>query len=288
MRHILITTDRKSDNISVFQEEPAIIVMANRDDLPALKKLETASQAGIYILLGENKRYVGQASNSLFNRINMHDSKKDWWNRVLFFTKTGNDLDKSQLDYLEEKLIKLFRTESPFEIDNVTGGNNSYTGMASKMTADNLWEIVQSVLEEIANIKLFELNFENTEQKDYQENISQATENYSIKLDDQVFQYKTQVRPYIDMAKYLFDKYPEKIQELVVDGRPWNRVDGNSGMLLGNEKVVAQDGTKSTVELVDGVHLYKNFSKSRMVEAIYILAKMFGVEVIELGGYTNG
>ncbi len=40
---------------------------------------------GIYILLGADKRYIGQASNAIFNRLQQHYINKPWWNKLIFF-----------------------------------------------------------------------------------------------------------------------------------------------------------------------------------------------------------
>ncbi|MDP0229195.1 GIY-YIG nuclease family protein, partial [Glaesserella parasuis] len=83
----------------------------------ALKYLEEANKAGIYILLGENQRYVGQASNKIYERLAAHhlDENKSWWNQIIFFGREDGHLDKSQTDYLEKRLIEAFKkTELQF------------------------------------------------------------------------------------------------------------------------------------------------------------------------------
>lgn len=113
-RHILITTDRKKDNISIFQEESVILIIADREDLLTLKKIKQCEQSGIYILFGDNHAYVGQSSNNFYRRLIMHDKEKNWWNRVIFFTRAANDFGKQQTDYLEKKLIDLYNEESNY------------------------------------------------------------------------------------------------------------------------------------------------------------------------------
>ena len=63
VKHIVVVSDNSHDNITVYTEEPAFVVLADRDDLDKLNTLDEANRAGIYILFGGNQRYVGQASN---------------------------------------------------------------------------------------------------------------------------------------------------------------------------------------------------------------------------------
>ena len=59
MKQIFIFSDSQKDNISYFEREPAILVSMSRSDLPYLKEQDFASHTAIYVLIGGNKRYVG-------------------------------------------------------------------------------------------------------------------------------------------------------------------------------------------------------------------------------------
>ncbi len=107
--HTVIVSDRSKDNITVYTKEPVFLAIADREDLKVLKDLEEANKAGIYILLGENQRYVGQASGKIYDRLKQHNEQKDWWNKIIFFGREDGRLDKSQTDYLEKKLIDEFK-----------------------------------------------------------------------------------------------------------------------------------------------------------------------------------
>ncbi|WP_258078860.1 hypothetical protein [Enterococcus faecium] len=52
--HIFINRESGNDNISVFYDEPTFVVIANKDDLPAIQLIEESQKPGIYILLGDN------------------------------------------------------------------------------------------------------------------------------------------------------------------------------------------------------------------------------------------
>lgn len=74
-----------------------MLVSMNRSDLPYLKEQDFASHTAIYVLIGGNKRYVGQAAGqTIYQRLYQHFSKEDkkWVESVLFFSRTAGKLSK--------------------------------------------------------------------------------------------------------------------------------------------------------------------------------------------------
>ncbi|WP_270325350.1 hypothetical protein [Weissella cibaria] len=67
--HIFINRESGNDNISIFYDEPSFVVIANKDDLASIQLIDESKKTGIYILLGDDKRYIGQASNAIFSRL---------------------------------------------------------------------------------------------------------------------------------------------------------------------------------------------------------------------------
>ena len=67
--HIFINRESGNDNISIFYDEPSFVVIANKDDLASIQLIDESKKPGIYILLGDDKRYIGQASNAIFSRL---------------------------------------------------------------------------------------------------------------------------------------------------------------------------------------------------------------------------
>lgn len=156
-KHIIIwhSNIKDDDDINVYSQDPSYVVVAKRTDLNNLKKIEESNQPGIYILLDKfNKRYIGQASHSVINRLSNHEKNKTWWDSIIFFGRDDGKVDKSQLDYLEKKIIQLY-TESGFDLDNADTGNNSFIEIYQRGRAESLWENTLQILEDTANIKLF-------------------------------------------------------------------------------------------------------------------------------------
>lgn len=67
--HIFINRESGNDNISIFYDEPSFVVIANKDDLASIQLIDESKKHGIYILLGDDKRYIGQVSNAIFSRL---------------------------------------------------------------------------------------------------------------------------------------------------------------------------------------------------------------------------
>jgi cyanophycinase-like exopeptidase len=76
--HIFINRESGNDNISIFYDEPSFVVIANKDDLSSIQLIDESKKTGIYLLLGDDKRYIGQASNAIFNRLQQHYINKPW------------------------------------------------------------------------------------------------------------------------------------------------------------------------------------------------------------------
>ena len=67
--HIFINRESGNDNISIFYDEPSFVVIANKDDLASIQLIDESKKTGIYLLLGDDKRYIGQASNAICSRL---------------------------------------------------------------------------------------------------------------------------------------------------------------------------------------------------------------------------
>lgn len=92
------------------------------DNLMSLKSFKQSKRYGVYLLLSEDKVYIGQASD-LAKRVKQHIIGKSWWDRVVVFTTDNNSFDKSDIDYLEASLIEKAETVGRLDSDNKNRGN---------------------------------------------------------------------------------------------------------------------------------------------------------------------
>jgi len=92
--------------------------------LPEVKKREEFGRTGVYLLLGPREDgegellYIGEG-DPVRPRLENHFSKKDFWNRGVFFV-TGQEeaLNKAHVQYLEARLIELAHGAKRMSLDN--------------------------------------------------------------------------------------------------------------------------------------------------------------------------
>lgn len=265
--HTVIISDRAKDNITVYTKEPVFLAIADREDLKALKHLEEANKAGIYILLGENQRYVGQASGKIYDRLITHNENKDWWSKIIFFGREDGHLDKSQTDYFEKKLIEAFQ-KTDLTLNNATIGNTSFIEKTSKIKADNIWNIANEILDEVAHINIFESYA--TEEEE-----SQTTQIY-LELD----KHKISGKSYRDNQKNFFlfllkqPKYRALVEEFCLNGKP------TPTHCIGSEPSLRPNGMKYTTHLERDIYLYSHLSTKERHRAIQNFVDETGLKVI--------
>ena len=92
--------------------------------LPEVKKREEFSRTGVYLLLGPREDgegemlYIGEG-DPVRPRLENHFSRKDFWNRGVFFV-AGQEgaLNKVYVQYLEARLIELSNAAKRMSLDN--------------------------------------------------------------------------------------------------------------------------------------------------------------------------
>ena len=87
------------------------------------KKSPEVNKPGVYILKGNQddkpfpKIYVGEG-DPILGRLISHESKKEWWDTCITLTSKDGTLNKSHIQYIESRLIKIARSGSRCMIDN--------------------------------------------------------------------------------------------------------------------------------------------------------------------------
>ena len=95
---------------------------APRASISDLLNTDACSKFGVYLLLSEDMVYVGQSSD-LARRINQHTIGKDWWTSVVILTTKDDNLNRSDIDYLEYILIEKATNIGRLDCDNKKKGN---------------------------------------------------------------------------------------------------------------------------------------------------------------------
>jgi len=119
---------------------------APRESVDALISSDACSQYGVYLLLSENMVYVGQASD-LSKRIKQHIMGKSWWERVVVLTTSDDSLNRSDIDYIEAKLISKATETGRIDCDNKTMGNKQKVSKFRKVELDQYLEEALFLLE---------------------------------------------------------------------------------------------------------------------------------------------
>ncbi|HEX2786415.1 MAG TPA: GIY-YIG nuclease family protein [Ignavibacteria bacterium] len=152
---------------------------------PRLKISELTDQPdvkrpGIYFLFGQDeetsepKVYIGEAEN-VFERLQEHILKKDFWNEVIFIVSKDENLTKSHVKYLESRVIELSFKIKRYKVDN---NNHSTAPLLPLPDKDAMEEFLiylklllgvlgHKLLEEINPTKVVEKTFDKVEYNEY-------------------------------------------------------------------------------------------------------------------------
>ncbi|MCO0832617.1 GIY-YIG nuclease family protein [Fructobacillus sp. W13] len=270
-KHIFINEDNSNDHISVFYAEPSFIVEANREDLSKLNLLEESKKPGVYILFGNQQRYVGQASRSIFSRLHQHDLKKKWWTKVVFFGREDGYLSKAQLDYLEASLISTF-SDSDLKLDNDTAGNTSYINKMEKLTANTSLKQVNRVLTDVANIDLFETD------EEPETNLNSG--HNGIRFNGKSYNGKSGRRVFIEvMTDVLQNENVELLAPLMTDEEP------TATAFIGEEERISRNGARLTEKIPETPYfIYVCYSRERMKNRLEKMASLLEKDIeVDLG-----
>jgi hypothetical protein len=100
-------------------------IVCPRGRIGELSEWPESQRPGLYILLGEDPErprplaYIGEAEN-VFSRLKTHVVKRDFWDRVVFFTSKDDNLTKAHVKYLESRVIELAHATERIALDNST------------------------------------------------------------------------------------------------------------------------------------------------------------------------
>lgn len=106
-----------------------------REKIEDLLAKPEINRYGVYLLLSEDKVYVGQSSN-LKARITQHIVGKDWWERAVVLTTQNDSFTKTDIDYLESLLIKKSTDCGTLDSENKNKGNKQKVDKFRKPTLD--------------------------------------------------------------------------------------------------------------------------------------------------------
>ncbi|MDI9857969.1 GIY-YIG nuclease family protein [Flectobacillus roseus] len=90
-----------------------------------LNNYPESKKPGVYFLFGQDEEtgdtmvYIGEAEN-VFNRLQDHIAKKDFWNELVIFISKDENLTKGHIRYLESRLVEIANSTGRYKIENGT------------------------------------------------------------------------------------------------------------------------------------------------------------------------
>lgn len=122
---------------------------------------DDAKRPGVYMLYGspldQNSKpilYIGEG-DPVFERIKSHGVNKDFWTDAFIFTSKDEYLTKTQIKYLESKLIDLAKDARRVDLDNINTSSEPTISEVDKAEVQQFFESIK-LLVNVLNLSFFE------------------------------------------------------------------------------------------------------------------------------------
>lgn len=122
---------------------------------------EEFGKSAVYLLLGpqedgaREKLYIGEA-DPLRDRIQHHIANKDFWNRLIFFTGSGDQINKTHVKFLEARLVQLATSAKRVELENKTNPSLPSMSESERIRGEGFLRNILEILP-ILGVHAFEL-----------------------------------------------------------------------------------------------------------------------------------
>lgn len=123
-----------------------ILYASPRESVRELFKTEACDKYGVYLLLSSDMVYVGQSSD-LAKRLKQHLDGKKWWETVIILTTTSDSLTRSDIDFLESRLIKRASDIGRLDRGNKNKGNDPKVSMFRQVALEQYLEEAMFLME---------------------------------------------------------------------------------------------------------------------------------------------
>ena len=117
-----------------------LALMAPRSRYTVLRGRVEMNGPGVYVLVGPpeggakaTRIYIGE-TDVLRDRLDNHQSKKDFWTKVVIFTAKDSNLNKAHVRYLESRLLSIAAEAKRAELDN--GATSALPSLSEADRAD--------------------------------------------------------------------------------------------------------------------------------------------------------
>ena len=122
------------------------VLLTPRTSIAKALKRSQAQHTGVYLLLGEGKAgepllYIGESEN-MRNRIQIHDTNKDWWTKAVLITTGADRLHKAHVRYLEARMVEIAKSARRVALANA----NQPSAVSLPEAAQNSMEVFLETL----------------------------------------------------------------------------------------------------------------------------------------------
>lgn len=129
--------------------------------LKTFAEREDAKKPGVYLLYGDplDDRakpvlYIGEG-DPVIERLKIHNANKDFWTEAFVFTSKDGYLTKTQIQYLESRLIALAKDADRVLLDNVQSATEPTISEVDRAEVQQFLESIQ-VLASALRLRFFE------------------------------------------------------------------------------------------------------------------------------------
>ena len=117
--------DGDPDGLRIIEKSnwTGVGVVFNRTNYRQAAGRPEFEKTGVYILVGSSEEsaqptiYVGEG-DAIKDRLNQHNSTKDFWDWAVFFVTKDNSLNKAHVKHLESRLLELAFAAKQCRLDN--------------------------------------------------------------------------------------------------------------------------------------------------------------------------
>lgn len=170
---------------------PNGVLVASRDDWPGravifpraligeVRGRKEFNQPGVYILIGNDKIYIGEG-DPVGTRLDDHVKKKDFWTRAIFFTAESGRLNKAHIQHLESKLHGVSKEVDRVTVENIQNPSEPVLSEEDRAFANGFFQEILNMLPSLGFNQFIPALVEAGEVNDPSESSDENSQNVGI------------------------------------------------------------------------------------------------------------
>ena len=221
-----------NDKINNFYIENNFISVVKKEDFNAFKKLHIYNNAGVCILISDEKTSIKKISTSVFDYIDQYCSQNTWWKTLVFIGNVDNNISNIELSYIEQLLTdKVPKIESKIHEGCVEYENDIELDVAQKIQSNKIVELIIWVINSYTALNLFK-----NDEKENQKEFSHKKEDDTLNINAPSEVLKTKMNK-TENPSIIFDSVPfsaPSMRQLLVKFVTYLIMEGHSKEMIKN------------------------------------------------------